>query len=497
MRRLNDQRLSSYRFRHNLFQRYLYNSLDEVQKAYLHEDVGSVLEALYGDQVAEIAVQLGRHFEEAGLFEKAVEYLGLAGERAMRVSANTEAIGHLNRALALLDRLPETAERDRMELGLQVGLGTATIVARGWSAPGVRAALDRARELCRGAESTPQLIPALRGLYTHYHALAEHRAAYELAEQLLVLAQQAEDRASLLMAHHALGQSQAQLGDLVAARDTLEHGLTYHDPEQYRVLAYLYGEEHGISSRLMLTLSLFALGYPDQALTCTREGLALAEALGHRHVLAYTLYGISSAHVLRRETQAALVFANRALAICDERGIPFWQATASINRGHCLAMQGRPGEGIAEASRALSAYRSIGARVLQTVYLAMLAEMHLAAGQVDGGLEAVGEGLVAARETGERCAEAELYRLRAELRRLQGREAQAETDLRRALEVARGQQARSWELRVTMSLSRLWQGQGRQEEARDMLAGIYGWFTEGFDTPDLQEARALLEEPAE
>jgi predicted ATPase len=296
------------------------------------------------------------------------------------------------------------------------------------------------------------------------------------------------------MAHHALGQSQAEVGDLFAARNTLEGGLAYHDPEQYRVLAYLYGEEYGISSRFHLMITLFALGYPDQALARGHEALAMAEALAHPHVLAYTLYGVSSLHVLRRESRSALAFAGKVITLCREKGIPFWEAAASINRGHALAMQGRSREGIAEASHAFSIYRAIGARVMQTVYLALLAEMHTVAGQVDAGLEAVGEGLVAANETGERFVEAELYRLRAELLRLQGREAQAVADLHRAIDVARRQSARSWELRATLSLCRLWRSQGRFEEARRILAEIYGWFTEGFDTLDLLEAKALLEE---
>ncbi|MFN2133390.1 MAG: ATP-binding protein [Anaerolineae bacterium] len=496
IRRVGLQPLSSYRFRHNLFQKYLYDTLDAAEKAYLHQDVGIALEALYGDQVTEIAAQLGRHFREAGLAEKAIHYLQLAGERAMRVSANTEAVRHLADALALLHMLPASDQRNQLELSLQMSLGTATIVAQGWSAPGVRAALDRARALCRGAESAPHLIPVLRGLYTHYHALAEHRIAYELAQQLVALAQETNDQTNLLIAFHALGQSQGEMGDLVAARDTLRRGLAYHDPEQYRVLAYLYGEEHGISSRIGLMLNLCLLGYPDRALARAYEALDLAETLGHPHVLAYTLYTTSSLHLLRRETGAALELVEKDITLCTEQGIPFWLAAVHINHGHVLAMQGRPSQGIAEATQALSAYRSIGANVLQTAYLMLLAEMHGLAGQVDAGLAAAEEGLVAARDTGERIMEAELYRLKAELLRMQGREEQAETELHRALAVARAQQARWWELRSTSSLCRLWRDQGKHEQARQMLADVYAWFTEGFDTPDLQDARALLEELA-
>ncbi len=496
IRQLGLQRLSSYRFRHNLFQKYLYDTLDAAEKAYLHQDVGTALEVLYGDRVSEIAAQLGRHFHQAGLVEKAVDYLRIAGEQAMRVSANIEAIGHLNEALSLLATLPPSGRRDQLELPLQFDLSTAMIVAQGWSAPSVRAALDRARALCRGAERSPQLLPVLRSLYTHYHAAAEHRIAYELAQQLVVLAQETDDPANLLMAYHALGQSQGEMGDLIAARDALEQGLIYHDPEQYHALAYLYGEEHGISARISLMLNLCLLGYPDQGLVRAREALALAETLGHPHVLAYTLYTVGAIYLMLRETAIALEYAERDIALCTEQGIPFWLAAVRINHGYVLAMQGRYTEGIDEVTEALSTYRSIGANVLQTAYLFFLAEMHLTAGQVDAGIHAVDDGLAAASETGERIMEAGLYQVRAELLRMQGDEAQAEADLCRALDVSRAQQSRWFELRATLSLSRLWRDQGKHEQARQMLADICGWFTEGFETPDLQDARALLEELA-
>ena len=489
--------LSSYRFRHNLFQKYLYDSLDAAQKAYLHEDAGTVLEALYGHQAAEIAVQLARHFEEAGLIEKAIHHLSLAGERAMRVSANAEAIGHLTKALTLLRALPASAERDQLELPLQMGLGTATIVAGGYAAPGVRAALDRPRELCCAAGSSPQLSSIIRRLCAHYDSLAEYRGEYELAGYLITLAEEARDPASLLIAYQSLGQCLAQMGDLVAARETLEHRLAYYDPQQYRTLAYLYGEEHGVGVHGYLSIALLLLGYPDLALAHITGALALAEALGHPHVLAYTLYGFSTFHILSRDIQAAQAYAEKTIALCAEKGIPFWRAAASINHGHVLALQGRASDGILEASQALSDYRTIGAKVELTLYQAQMAEMHMIAGQIEAALAAVEEGLAGVSETAEGFMEAELYRLRAEMRRRQGCEAQAEADLRRALEVARAQQARLWELRATVSLSRLWSDQGKQNEAHQMLAHIYGWFTEGFELPDLQEARALLEELAD
>ena len=494
IRRLGAQALSSYRFRHSLFQKYLYQSLDAARRTYLHEDVGNVLEALYGPQAAEIAVQLARHFEEAGLAEKAIHYLRLAAEQAMRISANTEAIGHLSKALALLQALPATAERDRLELPLQMDLSTAWMVSQGFAAPGMRAALDRARELCLRAESAEQLIPVLHGLYTHYVALAEYGVSYELAQYLLNLAQRVQDPEALLIGYKAVGQSQHDRGDFAAARGALEAALQYHDHERARLMAFQYGEAAGFETLLFLGHALLVLGYPDQGLARFKEGLALAESLDHPHTLAYGLYGLSSAYLLRGDSARALELSASAIALCREKGIPFWHAAASINHGHALLLQGHASEGIAEATQGLSVYRAIGARAMETRFLRQLAEMYLLAGQTSDGLAAVSQALAAASATGERMAESELYQLRGVLLRRQGLAVEAEADLRRALDLARSQQAKLYELRAVVSMARLWRRQGKDAEARQSLAEIYGWFTEGFDTADLQSAKALLQE---
>jgi tetratricopeptide (TPR) repeat protein len=462
----------------------------------LHQDVGNVLEALYGEQAAEIAVQLGRHFDEAGLTEKAIFYLRLAAERAMRVSANIEAIDHLTRALDLLQTLPASAEHDRLELPLQIGLAAATSIAHG-PLPSVQAALDRARELCCGTECSVQLIPVLRQLYLHHHARADHRGAYALAKELLSLVEQTADPVSRVMAYGALGQTQVQLGDIVAGRDTLERGLAYYNPERFRDLAYLYGEEFGVTASAYLGVALFLLGYPDQGLARMRKALDITEALAHPHVMAMALYAITFLHLLRREGQPAEVLAERGITLCDAKGIPLWRAVLSINHAHALTLQGRVREGIAEGPRSLAAYRAMGARLFVPFLLAQVAEMHLLAGQVEEGLAVVPEVQLAMDDTGEHKVEAEMYRLRAELLARQGHEAEAETDWQQALAVARRQQTRSFELRAALGLCRLWRRQGKRDEARRLLGDIYGWFTEGFDTPDLQEAKALLEEFAQ
>jgi len=239
------------------------------------------------------------------------------------------------------------------------------------------------------------------------------------------------------------------------------------------------------------------LGYPDQALERLRMALDVTEALAYPPMLAGELYAITFVHLLRREGQPAEVLAERGITLCDAKGIPFWRAVLSINHAHALALQGRVRDGIAEGMRSLAAYRDMGGRLFGPYLLSQVAEMHLLADQVEAGLAVVAEGLAAVDDTGEGKVEAELYRLRAELLASQGHEAEAETDWQRALAVACRQQTRSFELRATLGLCRLWRRQGKRDDARRMLAGIYGWFTEGFDTPDLQEARALLEELAQ
>jgi tetratricopeptide (TPR) repeat protein len=338
----------------------------------------------------------------------------------------------------------------------------------------------------------PQLIPVLRALYTHYHSRGEHRVAHELAGQLVSLAQQSGDPAAQLIAYSALGQELVQLGGFVAGREALERALACYDPEQYRGRVHLSIDEPGAAALAYLGVALVFLGYPDQALVRFRTALTIDETLAHPAQLGGVLYGISLLHVIRREGREAQALAEKGIAHCDEKNIPLWRDVLRINRAHALALQGCSREGLAEGMRALAAYRALPTRLFLPFLLTQVAEMHHLAGQVEAGLAVVAEGFASVDDTGEHKVDAELHRLRAELLARQG--GAAEADLQRALEVARKQQARWWELRATMSLCRLWREQGKREQARQALAGIYGWFTEGFDTPDLLAAKALLDE---
>jgi predicted ATPase len=492
--RVDDRRLSRYRFRHILFQTYLYNSLDEVERMHLHEDVGNVLERLYGDRAEEIVVELARHFQEAGIAEKAVDYLHQAGTQAVRLSANEEAIAHFNRALALLETLPEAPERFEKELTLQLALTAPLEAARGFTAPGTGRAYARAYELSQQIGETAQLVPALVSLGVFYYARAECRKSRQLTEQALDLALRMEDPLQVAIARWLLGLYSLNMGELGSAREHLEHVIGFYDPHQHASLVVTLAQDLGVSVLKWASWTLWLLGHPDQALERSREALALARRLGHPYTLGFALFVAASFHQLRREDEAARERNEEVLQLSTEKGFPLFAVGGDILKGWMLAIAGQAEAGIAQMREGLETCQAMGTEIQRSHWLALLAEAQASAGQVEAGLRTLAEALAFVEKTGERYYEAEIYRLKGELLLRQGDEADAEASFHEAIEVAQGQSAKSWELRATVSLCRLWQQQGRVEEARQRLVEIYDWFTEGFDTPDLKEAKALLEQ---
>jgi DNA-binding SARP family transcriptional activator/predicted ATPase len=514
---LGARRVSRYRFRNYLFQKYLYDGLDEVERAYLHEDVGNVLEALYRDQASEIAAiapQLAWHFQEAGIAEKAIHYLHQAGERAVGLSAYQEAIAHLTTGLALLMTQPDSGgkggqrtpehrlERAQQELALQLALGMAWIGAKVFSAPEVEKAYTRARELCQQTGQTSQLCRVMGELSIIHYVRAEHQRARELAEEALSLAQEAEDPLLVALGHWYLGFILFCLGEYTTALGHLQQVITFYNPEQHhRSLVVLRGSDAGPSALAYAACCLWCLGYPDQALSRSQEALALARELGHPFSLADVLfYAGCMFNEMRRDAQALKNNAEELTQIAHEK-VPGWLGQGTRFWGKALAKLGQVQEGMAQMREGMAVDQSMGVRLYLSETLGSLAEAQAKAGQPEEGLTTLAEALALVEQTDERHWEAELYRLKGELLLMQGDEAeaeasfhQAESCFQHAVEVACRQQAKSWELRATVSLCRLWQKQGRMGEARQMLAEIYGWFTEGFDTPDLQEAKALLEE---
>jgi predicted ATPase len=347
-------------------------------------------------------------------------------------------------------------------------------------------------------EDTPQLFGALLGLYRFYGGGGNKQAARELTEQLYSLAQRAQDSDLLLEAHMARGTILMAIGDPVAARSHLEEGIALYDPHQHRSHILRFSLDPGAVCLSRASWVLWLLGYPDQALRRSQEALALAHALAHPHNLTIRQMCAAMFHLFRRESQAARTQVEAAITLSPGHASRQYQAAGTILQGWCLAEQGRGAEGVAQMQQGLAAYRATGTEMYRPYYLALLADGYGKAGRAEEGLRVLAEALAAVEGTGERWWEAELHRLKGELLLAcagsRQRWLEAEGCFQQACEVARHQQARSLELRAAASLSRLWQRQGKRTAARQRLADVYGWFAEGFDTADLQEANALLAE---
>jgi len=521
-----------YEFLHALYQQVWYERIPPVQRARLHQQIGAWGEQTYGEQAKEMATILAMHFERGRDYVQAVRYLGHAGQNALRRSASQEAVAHLTKAIAFVRLWPDTPERQRQELGLITLLGPALITTMGYAAPEVGSAYARARELCQRLGETPQLFPVLCGLGLFHLQRAELQTAYTIGEQLLDLARQEQERVLVVVAHRALGTATFWLGQLTTARQHLEEALAVYQPQDDRAQAAMHGEDPGISCRVYLARVLWMLGYPDQAVTRAHEAVALAKELGDPFSLAYAQSGAAFLYQLRRENRVAQEWAEVAITVCAEHAFPFVLAWSQILRGATLVGQTQEERGIAEIRSALTAHHALGAALGRPHLLTLLAGACGQANKPDDGLEALVEVQATAAQSGEQISEAERYRLTGELTLQKFQvsnskfqvekgpkskvqypkasktksqildpksqaEGEAEACFLKAIEIARQQEAKSLELRATTSLARLWRQQGKQQEAHQKLSRIYDWFTEGFDTEDLQDAKALLEDLGE
>jgi predicted ATPase len=485
---------AKYIFKHALIQDAAYASLLKRTRQQYHKQIAQMLEEEFPDTVKAEPELVAHHYTEAGLNEQAVGYWHQAGKRATQRSANVEAINHLTKGLEVLMTLPDTFKRSRQELDLQITLGPVLMAVKGFASLDTERAYARARELCQQVGETSQLFPVLYGLWLFYMVRAELQTTRELAEQLFTLAQREQDSSLLLEAHRVLGTTMLWLGEMAPARAHLEQGMALYDPQQHRSHAFVYGQDPGVACRSFAAWPIWVLGYPDQALQSIHEALTLAQELTHPFSLVYALTMAAVLHQFRREAQAVQERAEALMTLSTEQGFPYWLAFGTILRGWALTAQGEGAEGIAQINQGLAAHRATGAELHRPHFLSLLAEAYGKVGQPEEGLTVLVEALEIVDNAGERNWEAELYRRKGELLlEQQGQKVgEAEACFRKALDIARRQQAKSLELRVAMSLSRLWQQQGKQEEAHHLLAEIYGWFTEGFDTADLQEAKALL-----
>ena len=364
---------------------------------------------------------------------------------------------------------------------LHIALGAALQMTKGHAAPEVEHAYTQARALCQQVGETPELVPVLFGLWRFYVARPQLHTARELGETLLRLAQHAHDPALAVIAHYALGATWFCLGALPAARQHLEEGIARYTPDQRRAPVFRMGQDPGVGCRAYAALTLWLLGYPEQALARLHEALALAHELSHPYSLAFARCWAAFVSQFRRDVPAVHEQAEAAVALSTEQGFPLWAALGTSLRGWALAMQGQGEEGMAQVRQGIAAWRATGAALLVPYFCTLLADVSDHLGHPEDGLQALAEAHTLVEQQEERWWEAEVCRLRGVLllRQPGTPQAEAEAWLQRALDVARRQEAKSLELRAAMSLSRLWQQQGKRAEARALLAPIYGWFTEG------------------
>ena len=490
---------AQYLFKHALIQDAAYQSLLKSRRQQYHQQIASILETRFAEVRETQPELIAHHYAEAGLAGHAIPWWQKAGQRSIGRSANLEAIAHLSKALELLATLPGTRERAEQELSLQITLGGPMIAAKGHSSPEVERVYARARDLCGRIGETPQLCPVLNGLRLFYVARGDLQTGRELGERCLAIAQRARDPALVLEAHQSLGVPLFFMGEFALAQEHLEQSILLYDPEEHRSHAFRYGRDPGVAGPGYLGWALWFLGYPEQALRRASEALALAREIAHAPSIEIALNCLTFLHQHRRDASATQQSADEMIALATEQGLPLWLALETMLHGWALVEQGQSDEGIAEMRRGLAGYQAIGSELNVPYFLGLLAEANGKTKQPDEGLALLTEALAMVDKNRECAWEAELYRLKGMLTLQAGGRSpaakfdEAEGYFRDALAIAGRQQAKSWELRTAIRLAQLWRRQDKQQDARRKLAETYGWFTEGFGTKDLREAKALLQ----
>ncbi len=486
---------ATYVFKHALIQDTAYQSLLRSTRQQYHQRIAQVLEARFPEHCETQPELLAHHYTEAGLAEQAIGYWQRAGQQASDRSAHLEAISHFTTGIKSLKTLPETPERTQQALTMYIALGAVLLITKGQAAPEVEHAYTQARALCQQVGETPELVPVLFGLWRFYVARPQLHTARELGETLLRLAQRVHDPALAVVAHYALGVTWFCLGALPAARLHLEEGIARYTPDQRRAPVFRIGQDLGVGCRAFAAITLWLLGYPAQALARLHDALKLAHALSHPFSLAFARCWAAWVYQWGRDVPAVHEQAEAAGALSTAQGFPQWAAMGTSLRGWALAMQGQGEAGLAQVRQGIAARRATGAAAYVPYLCTLLADVADHLGHTEDGVQALAEAHTLVEQHEERYWEAEVCRLRGVLllRQTGTPQAEAETCFYQALAVARRQEAKSLELRTAMSLCRLWQQQGKHVEARELLAPIYSWFTEGLDTADLQEAKALLE----
>jgi DNA-binding SARP family transcriptional activator len=487
--------LSVYRFRHILFQKYIYQHLDPIEKTLFHQEIGKLLEEWYAGREDDIAPRLAWHFREADNPWKAVHYFHRSGERALRMYADAEAIQHFEAGLALLECQPQDQKRNEQELAIQLAVAGPLRGTKGYGAPEVGRVSDRAYELALTMESSPQLFWVLFGLGGYFGAAENLRRGRQLCSQAAKAAGEIEDRVLVRLAHAGMGVMETAMGWLDEAKGHFEAFSEMYTPEIHRHLVFQSFQDFGVTSLTWLATITWLQGYPDRALDYSQRAIGLARQLGHPLSLAFALdLAGMQFHALRGEMEACQRAVEEVDCYARKQGLHVFVLDAQFFQGWLQTHEGDWEEGLGLMRQALAAIQAAGMLQSQPVLLCIYAEACFRGGLHELGLQTITAALDLVAQIDGGMPLAELLRLEGEMLQAQGAPlSQVESRFVKAIETAQQQKARLWELRAVMSLSRLRQRQGQPAQARALLAEVYAEFTEGFNTPDLIEARALLE----
>src|SRR5499433_1677065 len=493
---------ATYLFKHALVQDAAYGTLLRAPRRALHARIAETIESEFTETAESQPELLARHWTEAGLIEKAASLWGKAGQRSLARSALVEAAEQLTRALDQIATLPGTPVVRREQIKLQVALVNALMHVKGYAAPELKAAVERARQFIEQAEALGEppedpllLFSVLYGFWVANLVAFNGDVMRELAVQFLALADKQKATGPLMMGHRLMGNSLTLTGDIAKGRAHYNQAFALYDPATHRALATRFGQDVGVSIFVYRALARWMLGCPEAALADVDHVLEDARDSGHAVPLMYAQFHTSLTNVLCAKYAAANAQSSEVVRLADEKGAALWKALGTMQSGCVLAQSGKASDAIQMITSGITMYRSTGSRVYLPIFLSHLSRAYAELGQFDQAWRCIGEAMAAVETTKERWYEAEIHRVTGEiaLKLPQLGSSQAETYFERALNVAHAQQAKSWELRAAMSMARLWHDQGMREKARALLAPIYGWFTEGFDTLDLKQAKVLLD----
>jgi predicted ATPase len=496
---------ASYLFKHALVQDAAYGTLLREPRRALHAGIAETLESQFAETAESQPEILAHHCTEAGLIEKAAGLWGKAGQRALDRSALAEAVAQFTRAIEQIATLPGTPALRREQIKFQVALITPLIHIKGYGAAETKAAAEQARSLIEQAEALGEppedpllLFSVLYAFWVANDIAFNGDVVCDLAARFLALAEKQSATVPLMIGHRLMGLSLLFTGEIARGWGHLDQTIALYDPAEHRPLATRFGQDVGVAALIFRSWALWLLGYPDAALRQAEEALKMAREVGQTATLMYALSHIVIFHVLCSNSVGAALYAQEQVTLAEEKGSQFWKANGIIGQGGALALAGGASDAIEMLISGIAAVRTTGQTLHMPLWLPHLARAHAELGQFEEAWRCIGEAMTAVETTKEKWCEAEVHRVAGEiaLKSPEPDATKAQAYFERALSVARAQEAKSWELRAATSLARLWRDQGNQNEARELLAPVYGWFTEGFDTRDLKGAKALLDELA-